>query len=262
MDFQTILINAPLLLFAFARIVALIFSAPILNSTGIPTMAKTGLALALSVVSLPFLVENNYLFPDSPLYFFALLLGEIIIGVTMGFIMQIYFAVFQTAGQLFSGEIGLSMASTLDPAGEEESPVMGQLFNLMAMYLFLSNNGLNKLFFNGLYLSFIKIRPQDLVKSSDFLNSYFVNAIGNIFAYALQIALPIIIILLLVYAVLGLLTKVAPQLHLLMLGLPLSFGVGILFIYLTIDPIVLMIEKVLGQSYIDFGKMFAIGGQG
>lgn len=252
MNFQFLLENSPLLLFAIARIFALLFVSPLFSSNSIPALAKAALALILSVITLPHLVANGYSFPNSAGAFFLLLAGEVAIGLTMGLILQIYFSAFQVAGELFTTQIGFSASNVFDPMAEVELPIFGQFFNLIGTYLFLSVESFNKLFLHGLYYSFIKIRPENLfaADASAFLNKFFISGIGMMLAYAMQMAIPIVMILLVMSVTVGLLAKAAPQLNLLMLGFPLNITVGLALLFLVVPSMLNYFAKVLDKCWV------------
>jgi len=249
MSFQYLFENAPLLLFAFARIAALIFTAPLLNSNAIPMLAKGGLSLSIAIITIPHLVANGYVFPDSAGLFLLMLLGEVLIGITMGLIIQVYYAIFQLAGQLFTTQIGFAASQTFDPMGEVSLPLTGQFFNLTAMYLFLSINGFNRLFMNGVYYSFIKISPQTFFNSSEYLNKFFLNSLGMMFYYSLQIAFPIMATLFMISVTMGLLAKAAPQMNLLMLGFPINIMVGFSIIVMIMPSMINFFVRVLEKAF-------------
>lgn len=261
MSFQYLFQHAPLLLFAVARIAALIFTAPLLNSRAIPPMAKAGLALMISVVTVPHMVQNGYTFPDSAGLFLILMLGEVAIGLTMALIIQLYFSIFQLAGQLFTTQIGFAASQVFDPMGEVELPLTGQLFNMAGMYLFLSINGFHKLFMSGVYLSFTKIRPSTLFSGGEYLNEFFITAMGRIFTYSLQIAFPIMATLMIMSVTMGLLAKAAPQMNLLMLGFPINITVGFLILILIFPPMINYFVKIIETGFDEVLNFLGAGGE-
>lgn len=249
MTFQFLLDNSVLILFAFARIGAIVFTVPMLSSNAIPSLAKSGLTLALGVVCIPHMVANGYKPQTDSVNFIFGLLGEIGIGLTMGLIIQIYFSVFQIAGELFTTQIGFSASNVFDPMGEIEMPIFGQFFNLIGLYLLLSVDWFYQLFFRGLYLSFCNIRPSNFFNGQEFLNGFFLKGMGMVFGYALQIAIPVVMILLVMSVTVGLLAKAAPQLNLLMLGFPVNIMVGLLILFLVGPSMLNYFFKVMQMGW-------------
>ncbi len=67
--------------------------------------------------------------------------GEVLIGLTLGFLLSMIFAVFQTAGQFFSLQMGFGASEVFDPLAQVELPLMGELLNLVALLVFISRLG-------------------------------------------------------------------------------------------------------------------------
>ena len=259
MSFQYLFENAPLLLFAFARIAALVFTAPLLNSNAIPPLAKAGLSLSVSIITIPHLVANGYAIPTTAGFFIMLLLGEVLIGLTMGLIINLYFAIFQLAGQLFTTQIGFAASTVFDPMGQVSLPLTGQFFNMAAMYLFLSINGFNRLFMNGVYLSFIKISPRSFFNASEYLNNFFLGSFAMMFYYALQIAFPIMATLFMISMTMGLLAKAAPQMNLLMLGFPINIMVGFSIIIMIMPSMINFFVKIFEKGFTEIINLLQAG---
>ncbi len=233
-------------LLVLARVVAMIQVAPLFSSSAIPQPGKIGLALFIAMIALPGVIANGYPVPASGLQFGLLLFGEVLLGVLLGFLVVLGFAALQTAGQFISLPIGFGIAELLDPFTERSSTMLGTLFHLLAVMAFLSVGGLHRLLLDGVAGSFHVLRAADLVVSFDagtgrasgLLLQTIAGSLTRLFGAALAIALPIFAALLLVSLGLALLARVAPQMNLLLLGLPLSLGSG-LIILLAVLPLLL-----------------------
>ena len=135
-----------LILLIAARILAMIETAPLLSTESIPQVAKVALAGLTAFLVFPSVQASGYAIPADGGEYALLLVGEALIGVIMGFFLTILFSAFAMAGQFFSLQIGFSASETYDPLSEVEIPVMGQFLNLIAMFVFVSNDGFQKLF--------------------------------------------------------------------------------------------------------------------
>lgn len=241
--------NSQIFLLLLARVFALLVTLPLISSNAVPAVAKVGLAFFCAYIALPALVISGYYVPDTGIGYALFLLGEVVIGLTLGFIVQLFFSAFQTAGQLFSVQMGFGAANVFDPVGMVELPIMGQFLNLFAMLIFLSSSGLSKVFFIGIVRSFQVIRPEDIVFSSEPLFEMIASSIGKTFGQALLIAFPIIGTLFLASLTLGLLAKAAPQLNLLMLGFPINIYVGFLILLFSLPFLGSFIGNLIDQVY-------------
>ncbi|MBQ5876251.1 MAG: flagellar biosynthetic protein FliR, partial [Treponema sp.] len=154
------------------------------------------------------------------LYFIFLLIGEVLIGVILGFFVSMIFAAFSTAGQFFAFQMGFSAAGAYDALSQVENPLMGQFFNLVAMLIFMQNHWFQKLFFKGLGGSLESLNVFDFILGQEKIVKFLISGLSNLFADALLIALPIMGTLVLITVCTGLLSKAAPQMNLLSEGFP------------------------------------------
>jgi flagellar biosynthetic protein FliR len=210
-------------LIIFARVMALFMVAPFFSSSAFPGYARVILAFftAAACYSLVDIVP-----PQSGIEFVMMLFLEVMVGIIMGMIMQIVFTVFQVAGQMFSVQMGFGASSAYDPLSQVEMPLLGQFFNLISMFVFITVGGMRTLFLKGIYASFLAINSSDVLRHPDFLQTLFVGALSQIFKQAIIIALPVMGTLFLVSLTTGLLAKAAPNMNLLMLGFPIQIGLG------------------------------------
>ncbi|MBN1649366.1 MAG: flagellar biosynthetic protein FliR [Spirochaetales bacterium] len=247
MNFTAVVQNLQLFFLIFARVFTMLQVAPLISSSAMPPISRVALALfaAASIVTwLP-----DYPIPDTGLGFVFLLIMEIIIGMIMGLILVIIFTAFQLSGQFFSLQMGFSASQVFDPLAQIEIPLLGQVLNLIAMMVFLSVRGFQKLFLFGVLGSFQKIRPWDLVNLKEHFLPTIFNSIGNMFANGLLIALPIVGTLMLVSLSMGLLAKASPQMNLLMLGFPINISVALILLVLAMPFIITFFANLIGYSF-------------
>jgi len=255
--FGAALAEAKLFLLIFGRIYALLQVAPVLSSRSFPGLARILLALFTALLLLPQLLASGYAIPEGTMLFIALLIGEALIGVAIGFIIVLIMAVFQLAGQLFSIPVGFGAAQAFDPLAQIEIPLLGQFYNLVAIFLFLAIDGLQRVFLIGVERSFRAFTAADLLYMREPLFSIILNRISRLFSEALIISMPIIGLLIVVYLVIGLIAKAAPQMNLLILGFPFSIGIAFLVLFIsfpiiadTFRAILLNIFTVVNDLYV------------
>lgn len=238
MQLEDIVVNLQLTFLIFARIVGMLRVAPIFSSTAIHPAARGGLALAVSVLLLPGVIDLGYYIPDSGLMYALFIAAELLVGVIIGMIIQLVYTIFQLAGQFFSFQMGMGASQAFDPLSQVTMPLMGQYFNLLAMYVFIIFGGLNKIFITGIYNSFRALKATDILQYPEYLTEMFAGAIGRLFQQGIIIALPMMTTLLLLSLTLGLLAKAAPQMNLLMVGFPIQISLGFIMIFMA-SPFIL-----------------------
>ncbi len=252
--------NYYVLLFIFARILPMFFIVPLLSTNALPFLVKAVFSMMIAVIVLPSVVEGGYYIPNGIIDFFLYLVGEILIGVLLSFLILAVFTVFQLSGQFFTVQMGLSASNVFDPLGQIQAPIMGQFFNLAASYLFIVTRGFNKLFFIGVYNSFKFISPISVMDYTSSLSKFFIGFLGVIFKQAFIISLPIIGTLFLCSLTLGLLAKAAPQMNLLMLGFPINIGVAFLIIIVSLPYLLDFFSTVFDGAFSNIQEILNMGG--
>ena len=247
MDLNAIVTNIQLFLLIFTRVFAMLQIAPLFSSGAVPQIARIALALFCAVACVGNIVD--YPIPDTGLEFVFLLVAEALIGFIMGLLLTIIYSAFQLSGQFFSMQMGFAASQVFDPLAQIEIPILGQFLNLMAMLVMLTVKGFQKLFLVGVYGSFNKVRPWDLVNIKENLLHYTFESISSMFYNALLIALPIIGTLLIVSISMGLLAKASPQMNLLMLGFPINISVSYVILMFALPFIITLFAKVIENSF-------------
>ena len=247
MDFAAVIDNLQLFFLIFARIFVMLSVAPLISSTAMPAIARVALALFAAVTVVAWI--QNYPVPETGLEFVFMLVMEVIIGATMGLFLVIIFTAFQLSGQFFSLQMGFSASQVFDPLAQIQIPLLGQFLNLVAMMVFLTVQGFQKLFLIGVLGSFERVRPWDFVKLRTGMLDYVLKATGSMFLNSLLIALPIVGTLMLVSLSMGLLAKASPQMNLLMLGFPINISISYIVIIMAMPFIISLFANIIGNSF-------------
>ncbi|MFP4329783.1 MAG: flagellar biosynthetic protein FliR [Alkalispirochaetaceae bacterium] len=253
---ERIAVEAPLFLLVFTRIFVLASVAPLLGSTTIPGIARVALTFFAAIFVFPMVAEAGYPIPRNALAYGLVMLGEGMIGITIGFILVVLFSVFQTAGQFFSLQIGFGASEVFDPLADVSIPLTGQFFNLMAMMIFVVIEGFQKIFLSGVYYSFRTLRAVDFVIYRNDMVSLVLSTLSGLFTQAMILALPILGTLFLASVTMGLLAKAAPQMNLLMLGFSLNIGVAYLIMFVSLPFVLEGFAAVIDGSFERLGILF------
>jgi flagellar biosynthetic protein FliR len=245
------------------RIVAMVQVAPLLSSSAIPQIAKIGLSLFIAVAVFPFVMDGGYTLPDDPVHYFMLIIGEVLIGIIIGFMLVLVFAAFQMAGQFFSLQMGFGASQVFDPLAQIQVPLMGQFLNIVGMFVFLTLAGFTRFTLVGVYRSFEAVRAVDLVVHRQELFTLFASTLGDLFRSALTVSFPILGTLFLVSVSMGLMAKAAPQMNILMMGFPVAIGVAFLMIFLTIPYLMEAFAHLIDAAFDRILQLYGqIGGGG
>lgn len=241
-------LNAWLISFVWplTRILGLIMVAPMFGHRSVPARVKIGLGVFIALIIAPTLPPM----PDVGLgswYGLLILVQQLLIGIAIGYIMRVIFAAVEAAGEIIGLQIGLGFASFFDPQSAGQTLVIARFFNMLALLVFLAVNA-HLLLLGVLVESFqtLPISAQPL-STAGFYN---VAAFGStVFAVGLQLALPLITILLLTNLSLGILTRSAPQLNIFAIGFPITLGVGLIVLDLTLPFFAPQLELAIQHGF-------------
>jgi flagellar biosynthetic protein FliR len=227
-DLPTSLIT-PFFLF-LARMGGLMVFAPFFGSGVAAPIIRIVLAISFSVALFP-LVESNLPQTEGFNSFFFVLCGELLVGMLLGLIGRLFLGSLEVAGQIMGFQMGFAVIKVIDPQTQSESPVMSILQNIVGILIFLSING-HHWFVQAIVDSY------QIVGRGVSLNSavqlQIIRAAGEMFVLGMKIAAPIVVVLLIVDILMGIVGRAAPQLHVLVVGLPAKSLMGYIFLAATI----------------------------
>ena len=233
------------LLWPLTRILGLIAAAPLFGNTAVPVSIKVSLGVLLAAIMAPAIPALPAADPMS-MAGFLILLQELLIGLAMGFSMRIVFAAIEMAGELGSLTMGLGFASFFDPLTSGRSSAVSQFLTLIATMPFLAANA-HLVLLQALAESFISL-PISATPISVGAPLELARWGARIFSAGLQLSLPIVAALLITNVALGILTRAAPQLNIFGIGFPVSLGVGLLVLSLTLPYLGTPIQNLFNQG--------------
>jgi len=211
--------------FLMTRIGAALFAVPFFGATSVPVTVRVCAAWALAIFIaawFPEVAVPPALFSVAGLLAVA---GEVAVGLALGFVLQIAFVAPALAAEVISGGMGMSMAVSADPGGGGQTTAFGQYFTIVLVLIFLSV---------GAHLHWIALLAESyrsFPPGETWLGAgrfeLVASFAGAMFETAVRIALPVTLVLLLVQALTGVLSRSAPSLNLFALGLPAGVLGGI-----------------------------------
>ncbi len=234
------------LVWPFTRIAAMLAIAPIFGARMVPQRARLVIALLLTWIVLPLLPEVP---PLDPLSLAGALVTaqQLVIGLAIGFSLQLVFATLVIAGQTVAMGMGLGFAQMVDPQNGVNVPVIGQYYVVVASLLFLALNG---------HLALIRV----LVDSFQFL-PIGVDALARedfrtiaawgtrMFADAMMVALPAVASILLVNLAFGVVSRSAPQLNVFGIGFPVALTLGFVILVFAVANLLPQMQDLIDGAF-------------
>lgn len=215
------------------RITAFVFVAPIFSQRGVPTQYKVALSLFISGFMYGVLGEHTPLEYQTVLGYAVIIIREAMTGLIVGFAASICNTVVDFAGRIIDMEVGVSMANLMDPTTNQSSGVSSVIYQYGIMLMLLLT-GLHRYFIQALAETFRLIPINGAIFDSDRLLESMIRFMGDYITIGFRICLPVFAVMLLLNAVLGIMTKVAPQMNMFSVGMQLKVLVGLCVLFLTI----------------------------
>jgi flagellar biosynthesis protein FliR len=220
---------------ALARVAGLFIMGPIFASRSLPVRVRVACVFFITLAMLP-LVGTA---PPAAMANAgaAVLLGmlgfETLVGFTIGLVAQLTFGAVQMAGQLAGIQMGIGISNLIDPQTQEHITSLAQWQNLLALLIFLSIDG-HHMLIRAVADSFHVLPLGGGIPAAGGFGMVMMLA-GGLFVIALKVAAPVMVLLLLVNAAMGVLAKLIPQLNVFIVGFPLNVAAG-LFVVAASQP--------------------------
>ena len=157
--------------------------------------------------------------------------AEALLGALLAFGILAAFGAFQLAGRLLDLQLGFGVATLIDPATRGHAPLLGTLLWMVAVVVFFAIDGHHALI-RAFALSLQSVPPG--TPPRDLEPAAVVGQFGAMFTFALAIAAPVVLVLLLVDAVVAVMARTMPQMNIFFLSLPLKILVGLLTLALSV----------------------------
>lgn len=219
-------------LFACCRVSGMIFFNPIFGRKSIPNVLKVGLTLIIALNAV-YEIGNISVINYTTIELILAMLKEFLVGLTIGFIMQMFLSIFHIGGELIDMQMGFSMASMYDPTSNTNISLTGNLMTAMYIMLFFLSN--SHLALMNIVIKSFQLVPIGLQAVSSRLSVFFIELFACILAYAVQLSMAIVVTEIIVEVAVGILMRLVPNINVFVVNLQIKIIVG-LVVLLTIIP--------------------------
>ncbi|MGB5452757.1 MAG: flagellar biosynthetic protein FliR [Sedimenticolaceae bacterium] len=228
------------------RIGAMLMAAPVFNIRQVPVRFRMLMAVLITLLVQPVL-------PPSPVVSVfstdALLIAvqQILVGVALGFLMQMAFQALIFGGQVMAYSMGLGFANMMDPTNGVQVPVVAQFWLILAMLAFVMMNG-HLVLISAIVDTFtvIPVATDGLSRSGIWeLLSWG----SRMFAAGVLMAMPVIVALLLINIGMGVVSRAAPQLNIFAIGFPITLMMGFLLIWVTLPQVMTNFGSLVTEAF-------------
>ncbi len=218
-------------LLVLVRVSCFVFRAPFFSMSNTPRSVRISLSFFVAVL-LYQAVPHQTVSYNTLVGYSVLVLKEALVGLLIGFAANICTTVVSFAGHIADMEMGLSMASLMDPATRENSTISGIYYNYMIL-LMLMISGMHRYLLKALAETYTLIPVSGAILRREALLSSMLEFMADYIIIGFRICLPIFAVMVILNAILGVLAKVSPQLNMFAVGIQMKVLVGISILFLT-----------------------------
>lgn len=232
-------------LLVFVRLVACLAFNPIFNRTAWPSQTRMGFILLLTLLvapNVPYVELGSPNFPQMVGY----IIIEVLVGLFLGFIIQIYSLLLAFAGEILDSQFGLAMAKNFDPATDVQSGAVGGILNmLLVMFILVSNAHLEMI---EAFVRTFEIIPFGTFVNVNTICAFVFSTFIDTFNLVIRLVLPFVVCEFLLEISLGILMKMIPQIHVFVINIQLKILLGILLMILLSGSLSMYLNNYIDKA--------------
>jgi len=251
----SILSHADYFVLLLFRVSGLFFPSPLFGRVNVPAQAKISLCLALTVMFFLFRPVYADIAYSTLLGFAFLCICELLLGVSLAYITNLFFTLTFTAGHMIDMQIGFGIVNVYDIQNNTQIPMIGNFLNIMLLIIFFAVDGHHKLIsiidvtLAALPLGHIVLNPNiGLVALEVFTLS---------FTLGIMVAMPVIASGLVLEICFGVLVRTVPQMNMFVVGIPLKLFVGFVIMMFIIPAFVGFSATIFTEMFNGVERMFS-----
>jgi flagellar biosynthetic protein FliR len=225
---------------------------PVIGDAGVPARVRLAFALAVSAALVSATARYYPAAEPPPMQLAMLIAREATAGIVVGTMARLIMSALETAGFLIATQTGLAFATTFDPGQGLQGAMVSTFLSLVGALL-VFESGLHYLALGAISGSYTLIPPGSALPTAD-MAEMTLQLVTGAFALGLQLAAPFLVFGLVLYAALGFLARLMPQLQIFFLAMPVNILVGFVLLMTFLG--------VMMTAFLDFFavQMRALGG--
>lgn len=220
---------------SLTRIVGLFLVLPIFGDANIPPLVKIFLSFTVNIAVFPIAAASGLTqasaLATSDLGIITLVLKELAVGLSMGFVAKLFFEGLTFAFGHVGNQMGFNMASVYDHHSEANVPVISQLIMIFATLLFLALNG-HHVFLRALVQSY-EVVPIGGIVFTKSLVGYVLETSTQVFWIAAKLSAPMALMIFLINCAFGVVAKAVPQINVFVVSFTVNILAGFLVLSLS-----------------------------
>lgn len=232
-------------LLTFLRFSIVLFMLPVYAVDSLPNQWKAAFCLIITLAVWPNVALHPHDMPNHPFAILLVIVGELVLGLILALSVQVFFSGIQIGGELIAMQMGFSMLQFADPTSNTQTGVIAHMLFLVTTLLFLVYDG-HIYLLRAFVETFKHIPPGGLFIGQTILDQVF--GLSNmLYTLGLKVIAPVLASIFLVELGLGLMSRVAPQMHIMELGFPIKIIVGFFFLSTIFGMLTVDIQRYIAD---------------
>lgn len=225
---------------------------PIFGANQVPPQVRIAVAVGMALIFMPMCPSSGI--PATDVLQMGLLVAkEALVGVVIGFVVTLVFAVFQIAGDFIDMQAGFSFATMVDPVNGSNTSVAARFHQILIGLLFFATNA-HHVLISGLADSF-RLVPVGAMSLNPLVANGVLDIFTTLFTVALRIASPVLAAVFLADVALAIMCRAVPQMNVIIAGMPLKLGVGLVGLLVAIPVLVTSSEGIFSDMNSQMGNV-------
>ena len=248
--------NIIVFMLIFTRLTGMMQRAPFFSTIQAPVMSKVWFCGLIAFIIYPVVVAKKlFIIPHNMPEFIILILLEFFIGYLIGYVASMLIEGVRLCGNIISIQTGLSMSEALDPITGVQSTELSRIYIFLTTIIFLGT-GAHQILFVSVFNSFQSVPMGVFPAFNSALVGDMCHLFSSMFKIGFGIALPIFAVLLTVDVLLGMMSKMMPQMNIYMVALPVKIYIGLFLILAFLSAVSVYIQTVIKDYMGYLGTLF------
>jgi flagellar biosynthetic protein FliR len=227
------------------RVSCIMVFLPFLGGGTVPRVIKVAAALAVSMALFPAAAVHLPLNSWQPVEYVLFIAAEALFGALIGLSAAFIFSGMRVAGEVLGSQMGMGLAEAADPMSNEETSPLGTFCEVVGVLVFFAVNG-HHMMLEAIGQSFANW-PLGAFLSPGFFQTVTVDAAAGGLLLAVQLAAPLLVLMLLVSLIMALMARLVAEVNVLIISFPLRIGAGLVGLTLFVPTLVSAAGSVARQ---------------
>jgi len=238
---------------SLVRFTGFFINLPVFGETIVPLRVKAGLSGLCALLLLPHLSATQQLPELSILEYGLMVIKELVLGLTIGFIVLLTIDAFKFAGEIIGMQIGFSFIQVVDPESNRGQAIVSEFMQVLCVLTFLILNG-HLILLNSFVQSFNLIPLAGMKLSGGVIGEIMIIS-SKLIWIGIQLSMPILAVILIGDVALGIIARTVPRLNVFQVGFALKILGGLFTIILTLPFYAEEIKTLISHVYGDINNI-------